>query len=1491
MWSLSALLSLPLSLSAHPSPSPSLRDVLTSIWVEIAALAVVLIGFLFFRCIRFIQHQYARRYPAPAAQDDPTAASNAHAHTHPSPKASSQQDTNTNTTAAAQAQKDHESDDKQAVEKVDLSSLPLQINIPTGLRHRSVTTTSASTAPPPACEQQQSQQTQQQPHSPQQQQQGAAGEAREGVGGGSLSCSVRDAMQPPCSSHVAALEALKDLRSSPDGSAAAADSATGGGVGGSEGAPSVSVSGAADGAASDVEREGERERERANELRAMCERVRRLSEMQRADRVMELWDTWRVRVDCVIPLDTFRQMFHAALLTSHHSSHTLDGFFAYLTHAKYPPAQAAIAVLDLTIKHQPPTSPPAHPSPHPHAHASLSTTTTTSESHPLPIPDTPDTPFCDGDRERHVPLPPSPTLGGGLAGSTGDSPRSTASVSSHSHSHSHNHSRAPHGPSPPSLSSPLLEYVERKCWEVWGDEVMGCMPEVMECLMVANAAAGNEQRVKHLHGKINALTSGGVSVRCAGLVVKCLIRQHSFGAALTFVKDMFARDQQQTPNHGHGPSASIVNQLTTSLVKAACAIGGGASALTQDHGSTSTSSSTTKQQQQQHGSQASHASAALNSILDGLYGPDAGIEVDTSHGGSRERPTGVILLPPESLSAILEFAFKKQDVALCKRAERIGRQHGTLMSYSSYDSLLKLYAVLGDGTRGTNIWKQMQKQGWEYLSEGTCVGVIALCAESQNLKLAEEVVSYLRSAHRMSLAVYSALMKVYAYAGSYGRACDLYESVLADGLEPDATMLGCLQKFAVECGRIDMARSLFAISKPDIQNYMSLIRSCGRERNVAKALDVMEQLKRSSLPVDTTAYNCVLDVCVTCEDLQAAQSVFAEMKGCKMVDVISYNTLLKGYCNTSNLDGAEHVLREMVFEAKIRPNDVSFNSMINAAVTNGRLDTAWRLIEEMERHGVKVDHYTCSIMMKALRTNTSRNVIDRTLELLDRVNICEDEVLFNTLLDTCVRLKDYRRLNMAIAKFRASGMRPNVHTYGTLIKAYGHTQRVKEAWLLWEEMIKERNMEPNEITCGCMIDALVSNNHVDDAVALFKEMREANKMEPNTILYSTLIKGFAQNKQVERALSLYREMQAEKIPCNAVTFNSLIDACARVGAMDRAARLLEDMTSPAHSSLSPDLITYSTIIKGYCVQGDLDEALNLFEAMRARGIQPDAILFNSLLDGCAKRQLPELCDKLLGDMRQYNIAPSNFTLTILIKLYGRTHQLDKAFEAVSVLPGLHHFEINTHVYTCLMSACIANRQYGRAISVYEEMLQSRVVPDGKTYETAIQAAIRAGDVHYAVKIIEDAHELNTHNHHSGHSYNQAPQRHTRGRGRGGPPGGGGGSGGYHGPSRSRLEYGVMEQCFHAVARNGQLEALWLPLLDRLRTSPHPVDPQIFANLSSAAAAAAADHHQQHQRHHTHSRRPRGGGGGGGQRGRGGGRGGGGGGGHRGGPPGGGGAFG
>merc|ERR1740117_416212 len=172
-------------------------------------------------------------------------------------------------------------------------------------------------------------------------------------------------------------------------------------------------------------------------------------------------------------------------------------------------------------------------------------------------------------------------------------------------------------------------------------------------------------------------------------------------------------------------------------------------------------------------------------------------------------------------------------------------------------------------------------------------------------------------------------------------------------------------------------------------------------------------------------------------------------------------------------------------------------------------------------------------------------------------------------------------------------------------------------------------------------------------------------------------------------------MRESSIPCNTITYNTMLDACAKCCAMDRASTLLGDMKE---SAVEPDIITYSTIIKGYCLEGDVDRAFHVLEEMKSDDkFAPDEIMYNSILDGCAKQHRLDDALRILDEMKAAGVGPSNYTLSILVKLLGHARRLTQAFSMVEDLSTKNGFRPNVQVYTCLTQACILNRRLDKAM--------------------------------------------------------------------------------------------------------------------------------------------------------------------------------------------------
>lgn len=342
-----------------------------------------------------------------------------------------------------------------------------------------------------------------------------------------------------------------------------------------------------------------------------------------------------------------------------------------------------------------------------------------------------------------------------------------------------------------------------------------------------------------------------------------------------------------------------------------------------------------------------------------------------------------------------------------------------------------------------------------------------------------------------------------------------------------------------------------------------------------------------------------------------------------------------------------------------------------------------------------------------------------------------DEVLLSSVVEACVRIGHPELLTEKLQQIQSGGSKVDVsgaHTFGSLIKAYGCARDMAGVWRTWKEM-RTRRVKPTSVTLGCMVEAVAANGDTDRAHELIHEMLADDQCrgEVNAVLYCSILKGFAREKKMGRVMKAYEEMRERRIDLSIVTYNTTLDACARCQRMDLAPRILRDMKE---QGIALNLISYSTLLKGHCQAGNVREGFNILSDMRqSTTLRPDEIMYNSLLDGCAQHNMVEDGLQLLGDMQADGVKPSNFTLSIVVKILGyKAKKLDEAFKACEVIQEKYHIpKLNIHVYTNLIQACVYCRDLPRALRTMEELVQkARIRPELRTYNVLVRGLLSGG---------------------------------------------------------------------------------------------------------------------------------------------------------------------
>merc|ERR1719326_2501738 len=192
----------------------------------------------------------------------------------------------------------------------------------------------------------------------------------------------------------------------------------------------------------------------------------------------------------------------------------------------------------------------------------------------------------------------------------------------------------------------------------------------------------------------------------------------------------------------------------------------------------------------------------------------------------------------------------------------------------------------------------------------------------------------------------------------------------------------------------------------------------------------------------------------------------------------------------------------------------------------------WEVVDEMKAADVKPNQVTCSILLKSLSNSSNQSDILKTMELINTMEEPMDEVLLSSVVEACVRIGKPDLLTAKLKQLQGKGgiSVSGSHTFGSLIKAYGHARDIDGIWRCWKEM-RSRHIKPTSITLGCMVEAIVTNGDVEGAYELIHELRDDNHCRDclNSVVYCSVLKGFTAEKKMDRAWAVYEEMLNTKI--------------------------------------------------------------------------------------------------------------------------------------------------------------------------------------------------------------------------------------------------------------------------------------------------------------------------------------------------------------------------
>ncbi len=532
-----------------------------------------------------------------------------------------------------------------------------------------------------------------------------------------------------------------------------------------------------------------------------------------------------------------------------------------------------------------------------------------------------------------------------------------------------------------------------------------------------------------------------------------------------------------------------------------------------------------------------------------------------------------------------------------------------------------------------------------------------------------------------------------------------------------------------------------------IEDFNLLIKN-NEEDCKMNPFEVLDKINKRQLNPDINTYNNLLNACFVTGNFEGAEKLIEEVfysTSPVQPDLSTFNILLKGVsCKLNSVQHSNEEKEVLIIQADkifddmkkwtetFKPNVVTINTMLDILIKGGQIKRAWMLFDEMKSlYAVEPDKFSYSTIIKALKYELDPSKLERAFGILEYLKhkqglVNNDEIIFNCLIDVCLKLNLMDKAEKVFKEMKEIGISPSKITYAIMIKGYGQVYNLEKAFEVFEEM-KLANIPANEIIYGCLLNSCVRCSNIEKVTEVYNEMREHN-LDMNIVLYTTLIKAYTKVKSLKRALEVYDNMlNDEKVSPNIVIHNAMLDCCVEcldIAQMNEIYEKVKEKAIEDENQPQPDLITYSTVIKGYARAKDMDKVFDIYKFLKANSndFPLDEVIYNSILDGCAKTNNLGMALTVYEDMKANMVKRSNVTYSILVKLYANSKMEDKALQlleemvASGIKPGII-------VYTCLIQTCLRSKRFDGAIKLFESLKSDGLKPDHVLFNTIVNGCL------------------------------------------------------------------------------------------------------------------------------------------------------------------------
>lgn len=285
---------------------------------------------------------------------------------------------------------------------------------------------------------------------------------------------------------------------------------------------------------------------------------------------------------------------------------------------------------------------------------------------------------------------------------------------------------------------------------------------------------------------------------------------------------------------------------------------------------------------------------------------------------------------------------------------------------------------------------------------------------------------------RLTLLEFNVMIKAYGIANNHEKACQLFDSMESQGVEPDKCSYNSLIQFLstadLPCRAMPYLKKMQEAGLvSDCIQYCALMSNFVRLDELEMAEYLYQEMVRNNVPPDIVVYGVLINAFAEAGNVEKATSYVDEAKdvGLTLNNVI-YSSLIKLYTKVGHLREAEAAYR-MLQLSEAGTDVYSSNCMIDLYSKRAMLEEARSIFQDLKSRGV-ANEFTYAMMLCLYRRIGRTDKAFQIAKRMRNSGLLKDPMSYNQVLGMNVLDGRVREAAVTFKEMNAAGISPDDST-------------------------------------------------------------------------------------------------------------------------------------------------------------------------------------------------------------------------------------------------------------------------------------------------------------------------------------------------------------------------------------------------------------------------------------------------------------------------------